>query len=138
MKARKSVIVRLASKPPPSPSATLLVPTVEPPGAAIRSKYRNKKTVVDGITFDSKREAARYCELKKRLATGAIRDLRLQPPYPFEVRGVKLGKYVGDFLYYDVASQRDVLEDVKGIKTAVYRLKKKLMLALYGIEIVEV
>lgn len=120
-------------KPKPDP----VVPAVEvlPPK---RSKYRAVKTVVDGITFDSKKEAARYGDLKLLEKEGKIRDLRLQPPYQLVVNGVKIGRYQGDFLYLDCATGREVLEDVKGMKTAIYRLKKKLVLALHGVEIVEV
>lgn len=101
-----------------------------------RAKYRNKKTVVDGIKFDSQREATRYSVLKIMQAAGVISDLRLQVPYVITVNGLKVCKYVADFVYIDRG--REVVEDVKGMKTPTYNLKKKLMKAVHGIEIQEV
>lgn len=102
-------------------------------------KYGNKKTEVDGIVFDSKKEATRYQELRLLERAGAIGDLELQPKYPIEVNGTKICTYIGDFRYRDPASKYNrTIEDVKGIKTPVYRLKKKLMKAIYGIEIQEI
>lgn len=101
------------------------------------SKYRNRKTEVDGILFDSKREAARYAELKMLERAGEIRGLELQPVFPVAVNGQKICKYIADFRYTDRAG-REVVEDAKGVKTDVYRLKKKLVRALFGIEIEEV
>lgn len=100
------------------------------------NKYRNKKTVVDGIKFDSQREATRYSVLKIMQAAGVISDLRLQVPYVINVNGLKICKYVADFVYIDRG--REVVEDVKGMKTPTYNLKKKLMKAVHGIEIQEV
>jgi hypothetical protein len=100
------------------------------------NKYRNKRTVVNGITFDSKREAARYSELKLLAHAGHISDLQLQPKYVIEVNGVKICSYLGDFRYW--TNGKMIVEDAKGMKTPVYRLKKKLMLAVFGIEIQEV
>lgn len=101
-----------------------------------RAKYRNKKTVVDGIKFDSQREATRYSVLKIMQAAGVISELRLQVPYVITVNGLKICKYVADFVYVDKG--REVVEDVKGMKTPTYNLKKKLMKAVHGIEIQEV
>lgn len=101
------------------------------------NKYGAKKTVVDGITFDSKKEAIRYQELKILLRTGVIEQLKLQPRFDFIINGVKCGFYKADFQYWDVRIKKLITEDVKGMKTPVYRLKKKLMLALHGIDIYE-
>jgi hypothetical protein len=100
------------------------------------SKYGNVQTVVDAMTFDSKAEARRYGELKLLEQAGVIRDLVCQPKYPIVVNGKKICDYIGDFSYLD--GKGLVLEDVKGMKTPAYRLKKKLVLACYGIEITEV
>jgi hypothetical protein len=100
-----------------------------------RNKYGAKKTVVDGITFDSKREAKRYGELKLMERAGYIANLQLQPRYDFVINGVKCGFYKADFKYSDELGVR--VEDVKGMKTPVYRLKKKLMKALHDIDILE-
>jgi len=102
------------------------------------NKYKNKKTVVDGITFDSKKEARRYGELKLLEKAGEIRGLKLQPKLPIEVNGQKVCTYIGDFEYIDTSKDQVVIiEDVKGRKTPMYNLKKKLVKAVYGIEIFE-
>ena len=103
-----------------------------------RSKYRNRKTVVDGITFDSKREAERYKELRLLERGGLITDLRLQVPFELIPKqpGERAVKYVADFVYTE--NGRMVVEDVKGYRTDVYRLKRRMMQAKYGITIQEV
>lgn len=105
-------------------------------GSPRRSKYRNKKTTVDNIVFASKREAARYLELKAMMKARKIRDLVLQPRFKLEVNGVLVCTYVGDFSYR--RGREFVVEDSKGVKTDVYRLKKKLMKAILNIDVVEV
>jgi dsDNA-binding SOS-regulon protein len=101
------------------------------------TKYHNKKTVIDGITFDSKREAARYQELKLLETAGEIQDLVLQPSFELRVDGGKVvGKYYADFKYRIGA--RVVIEDSKGVRTDVYRLKKKIVEAVHNIKITEV
>lgn len=99
------------------------------------SKYGASKQTVDGITFDSKAEAERYSILKLLEKAGKIQRLEVHPVYPLVVNGMKIGKYIGDFHYLENGA--GILEDVKGVKTAVYRLKKKLIKAIYGIEIRE-
>jgi hypothetical protein len=100
-----------------------------------RSKYGAKKTVVDGITFDSQAEATRYGVLKVIQASGLITGLRLQVPYQITVNGKKVCRYVADFVY--IENGKEVVEDVKGMKTPVYNLKKKLMEAVLGVVIFE-
>ena len=109
--------------------------------AARGSKYHAKKTVVDGIEFDSAREAKRYTRLRALEEEGKIQHLRLQVPFEivpsFECDGVKYRgmKYIADFVYYRDGKQ--VVEDTKGWKTAEYRLKKKLMAYMNHINIEE-
>lgn len=103
-----------------------------------RPKYGNQRTEVDGLTFASKREARRYEQLKLMQRAGAIRDLVLQPRYRLVVNDMTIGSYVADFSYTDTATLRVVVEDAKGVRTPVYRLKKKLMLALWDIDVQEV
>lgn len=101
------------------------------------NKYNAKKTVVDGITFDSKKEAKRYGELLLLQRAGVISNLQLQVPYIL-INKSKYGraiKYVADFVYYE--NKQIVVEDVKGIRTPVYRLKKRLFEEKYGIRILE-
>lgn len=100
-----------------------------------RSKYGAKKTVVDGIKFDSIAEATRYGVLKVIQAAGLISDLRLQVRYDIAVNGRKVCRYVADFVY--IENGKEVVEDVKGMKTPVYNLKKKLMEAVFGVVILE-
>ena len=102
------------------------------------SKYGAVPTMLDGVRFDSKAEARRYQELKLMEAAGEIKHLECHPRYPLVVNGVKVGEYRGDFRYTVTATDRIVTEDVKGCRTQVYALKKRLVEALYGIEVVEV
>ena len=95
-------------------------------------KYHSKKTTIDGITFDSKKEANRYCELRLLEKAGKIKDLRLQhqfvlqPPFKKNGKSIRAITYVADFVYYDFERMRNVVEDVKGYKTDVYQIKKKM------------
>jgi len=91
------------------------------------NKYRNKKTVVDGITFASKREANRYCELVLLQKAEKIYNLRCQPRIPLMVNGVKIGHYVADFEYK--INGETIIEDVKSpiTKTPIYKLKMKII-----------
>ena len=101
-----------------------------------KSKYSSAKTDVDGITFDSKKEAEFYAELKLRERAGEITHLRLQPRYllqeAFKHEGKQYNKmeYVADFEY--IENGITVVVDVKGFRTAVYMIKKKLFLYKYG------
>lgn len=103
------------------------------------SKYGAIKTDVDDIIFDSRKEANRYCELKMLVKEGSIVSLELQPAFDLLVSsGKSVGKYKADFKYYDCEKKSWIVEDVKGMKTPVYRLKKKIVEAVYGIRIVEI
>ena len=126
-------------------------------------KYRNRKTVVDGITFDSAKEAKRYQELKMLQKAGVIHGLKMQVPYEIipeqrepskEVysKGAKKGQpkpgkimerkveYIADFVYTE--DGQTVVEDVKGYRDGgsykVFVLKRKLMLQVYGIQVKEI
>lgn len=100
------------------------------------SKYHAVKTEVDGITFDSKKEAEHYAGLKTLEKAGIINNLVLQPRFllqePFMCDGKKERKieYVADFQYEQ--DGKIIVEDVKGEKTQVYKLKRKLFLYRYG------
>ena len=100
------------------------------------SKYKNKKTVVDGITFDSKKEASRYLELKKLKDAGFIDDLELQVKFVLipKQEGERECSYIADFVYKNKQTGETIVEDVKSsprYKTDVYKIKKKLMLFIY-------
>ena len=103
-----------------------------------RGKYNAIKTEVDGIKFHSRKEAVRYQELKFLEMAGEIGYLKLQPAYPCIVNGVKICDYYADFEYITTADTMTHTEDVKGYKTDVYKLKKKLVEAIYKIKIEEV
>ena len=122
-----------------------------------KSKYRSKKKIVDGITFHSEKEADRYGELKLLLKAGEISDLELQKefilipsqrePSTFNSKGKEIeGKvierkcsYYADFCYKD-KNGNFVVEDTKGgdFRTTDYIIKRKLMLFVHGIRIVEI
>lgn len=99
-------------------------------------KYRAKKTEVNGIIFASKKEASRYTDLWLMQRAGDIRDLELQPKYEIKVNGFKVCTYIADFRYKNRKGEL-ITEDVKGLRTPVYRLKAKLMKAVFGITILE-
>jgi len=101
-------------------------------------KYGNRKTVVDGRIFASKREAKRYGELRLLLKAGEIVDLECQPVIPCIVNGATVCRYIADFSYVRKFDSYHSYEDVKGFKTPIYRLKKKLVKACTGVEIIEV
>ena len=100
------------------------------------NKYSAQRTSLDGVTFDSKAEAMRFAELDLEQKAGEISDLTLQPRYPLVVNGTHVCTYVGDFTYRRAG--KVIVEDVKGVRSPVYRLKAKLVKAVYGFEIVEV
>lgn len=103
-----------------------------------RPKYGNKKTVVDGITFDSKWESQRYLYLKSLERAGRIKNLELQPRFIITVNGQKICTYVADFQYdkEDLdGGWEHIIEDAKGVETPEFKLKKKLMKAVHNIEI---
>jgi dsDNA-binding SOS-regulon protein len=119
------------------------------------SKYKAKKTEVDGITFDSKKEANYYIKLKVMEQAGEISDLELQKPFELvpqqrepstytkkgkEVLGKVIERkssYIADFYYKDKDGVYHCV-DTKGFRTADYILKRKLLLWRYGIRIEEV
>ena len=109
-----------------------------------RTKYFSKKVEVDGIKFDSKREANYYIKLKELENEGKIKDLELQKNYLLQEK-FKLGNktrreitYRADFTYVTTEDDKLHVVDVKGYRTEVYRLKKKLFEYKYGIELEEV
>lgn len=113
-------------------------------------KYHSRKTVVDGIIFDSRREAMRYQELRLLERAGKVRGIRRQVryelvPVQLDSKGKIIEKpvvYVADFVYEQLSDGGGfwvpVVEDVKGVRTPVYIIKRKLMLERYGIRIREV
>ena len=107
-----------------------------------RSKFRSRKTEVDGIVFDSAKEARRWTELRLLESAGAILHLERQVAFDLIAsNGEVVAKYYADFRYKDLALNTMIVEDTKSDHTRtlpVYRLKKKLMMACHGIMITEV
>jgi hypothetical protein len=102
-------------------------------------KFGAQQTLsLDNIKFASKSEAARYQELLFLQRGGAIRQLRLQTKWPLIVNGITIGSYVSDFDYLEGEISELKVEDVKGVRTPLYRLKRKHFEAQYGIKIIEV
>ena len=121
--------------------ATMAYMTVDELRAAQKSsKYHNEPIVVDGIRFDSRKEARRYRNLQVAEQAGVISDLRRQVRYDLHaVGGLKVATYVADHVY--TQDGHTVVEDVKSVATRklpMYRLKKRWMAAEHGIEIMEV
>lgn len=123
------------------------------------SKYKNKKVTIDGETFDSKREAQRWCELIMLQRAGEVTFLQRQVKYvlipPQHETYERYGKkgqrlkdgqrtlekectYIADFQYHDAKTGNLVVEDTKGVRTKDYIIKRKLMLWVHGIRISEV
>lgn len=128
------------------------------------SKYKNKKYIIDGIEFDSHKEASRYTELRLLEQAGKIKDLELQKAYELlpaqyeetdeiYTKGAHKGEhkkvlleracnYVADFYYIDCATGKAIVEDVKGYREggayALFSVKRKLMLYMHGIKIKEI
>ena len=121
-----------------------------------RNKYRNEKVTVDGVVFDSKKEARRFQELRLLQAAGKITDLQRQvkfvlipaqrePDTLTKTGKTKPGKlierevyYKADFVYIESWTGEKIVEDAKGLRTKEYILKRKLMLYVHGIRIREV
>ena len=100
------------------------------------NKYGAKKVSTPDGSFDSKREYARWLDLNLMERASAISDLKRQQSYTIIVNGQKICRYVADFTYFD-DDDEFVVEDSKGYRTDVYKLKAKLMLAVHGIKIKE-
>lgn len=101
----------------------------------MRSKYRNIRTIVDGHKFASKKEARRYTELRLLEKAGKIGNLLLQVRFPIYTNGYTVCHYVADFEYWE--NGMHVIEDCKGFRTPLYKLKAALMQAIRGITIKE-
>lgn len=97
-----------------------------------KNKYGNKRCVIDGLKFDSIREGNRFGVLMLLHKAGKISKPILQ--YEFVLQG---GNYLADFVYFDYEKKEFIVEDSKGCRTDVYKLKRKMMIEMYGITILE-
>ena len=110
-----------------------------------QSKYKNSKTTYNGEVFDSLKELRRYKELLALQGAGKIKDLDRQVKYALipsqkDANGKTIERpinYYADFVYTDTATNKRIVEDVKGVRTDAYILKRKIMLAWFGIQIKE-
>jgi hypothetical protein len=106
----------------------------------VHSKYHARRVEQDGYTFDSGAEYRRYLELKLLIMADLIGRLVVHPRFDLVVNTIRIGRYTADFEYYDFEKKEFVVEDVKSnpTRTEAYKLRKKLVEALYGIKISEV
>ena len=102
------------------------------------NKYFNKKVIVDGIKFDSKKEAKRYTELIMLKRAGLIKELELQKVFELQPKyinnkgeHIRSITYKADFFYYDNQKEQYIVEDTKGFRTDTYKIKKKLFEYVY-------
>lgn len=107
-----------------------------------QSKYKNKKVVYNGIKFDSQKERNYYIKLKLLEDAGKIKDLKLQvkfelqPKFKSGNKNIQAISYIADFIYLDEENKLHII-DTKGVRTDVYKIKKKMM-QYKGLEIEEV
>jgi hypothetical protein len=130
-----------------SPRKPLIPAAIQTPNP---NKYRATARQIDGYRFDSKREAARYQELKFLVVAGEIEALEVHPGFPLMVPDLTtegapfvfhtIGWYHADFQYRNVHTGNIIVEDVKSkpTKTEAYKLRKKFVEAQYGMTIVEI
>lgn len=111
---------------------------------AYGNKYHNKKVIYNGIKFDSKKEMQRYKDLELLESTDYICNLELQKKFLLQegytnAKGKKIRPiyYIADFYYYDYIDNKWIVEDTKGVRTEVYKLKKKLFEYKYNLTIDE-
>ena len=104
-------------------------------GGGRKSKYGNIKAEADGLIFASKKERARWMQLRLEEKGGGITRLQRQVVYPIAVNGLNVCDYIADFVYERAGTV--VVEDAKGYRTDIYRLKAKLMLAVHGVTVLE-
>jgi hypothetical protein len=118
------------SRPPPAPQRGR--------GKGSGSKMGNKITEVDGVNFHSKKEADRWLVLRELEKRGRVRDLKRQVRFPLDVNGYIVTTYIADFTYIEVGQgEQYVVEDTKGFRTDLYKLKAKLFEAVKGFKIRE-
>ena len=109
------------------------------------NKYKNKKVKANGVKYDSKKEAKRGLELKLMEKAKLISNLELQKRYELQPsytnnngKHIRAIYYIADFVYYDNKQKKYIIEDVKGYRNEVYKLKKKLFEYKYNLVIKEI
>ena len=102
------------------------------------NKYNAKKTEFMGYKFDSKWEAERYGQLSSMALAGVVKDLQRQVKYEIVVNNHKICNYIADFVYtlvHENGKKEKIVEDAKGVQTTDFKLKMKLMKAVFDIDI---
>jgi len=102
------------------------------------NKYNAKKTEFMGYKFDSKWEAERYGQLSSMALAGVVKDLQRQVKYEIVVNNYKICNYIADFVYilvHENGKEEKIVEDAKGVQTTDFKLKMKLIKALFDIDI---
>jgi len=102
------------------------------------NKYNAKKTEFMGYKFDSKWEAERYGQLSSMALAGVVKDLERQVKYEIVVNNHKICNYIADFVYilvHENGKKEKIVEDAKGVQTTDFKLKMKLMKAVFDIDI---
>lgn len=99
------------------------------------NKYRAEKVIYDGIKFDSKIEGRYYLAYRDDVKRGKIRELVPHPFFVIVMNGIKICKVILDFMYVDNKTNKIHYIDIKGLDTAISRLKRKLVEAQYGIKV---
>lgn len=127
---RRTIAAAVAHRLPPQEGAIAGDAASKPRKA---NKYRAKKITTDEGVFDSQMEYKRWCELRTMERARLITKLERQIEYPLVVNGVKIGKFTADHRWE--ASGKVWVEDVKGVIVRDFTLRKKLMLAIYGIDV---
>ncbi|BDI33456.1 hypothetical protein CCAX7_55070 [Capsulimonas corticalis] len=141
-KAAEQIRAQMGVAAIPLPASKSGSARTDPTGAQTdvdkKPKYRNEPVEIDGYTFASKREGNRYRLLKAMQIAGSISGLEMQVPYRFFEGERLIFEYIADFRYTWIESGQKRVEDAKGIRTAVFMLKKRLIEARHGITIEEV
>tara|TARA_R100001015_G_C4577435_1_gene134486 strand:+ start:506 stop:859 length:354 start_codon:yes stop_codon:yes gene_type:complete len=103
------------------------------------NKFGARKTKFMGYTFDSMWEAERWGELSAMQRAGVVKDLERQVRYNLVINDQKICAYVADFQYKLIDEngfEKEIVEDAKGVETAEFKLKKKMMKAILGIDVI--
>lgn len=137
---KNTEVVSLPGTPlrgPGRAESTQRVPAPKSKYGVRTDKQGKQDRTVDGITFASKREAKRYGELMYLCKAHEIGAIELQPVFPIRINGINIGRYTADFRYEDRRTGETIVEDVKSkpTKTEAFSLRKRIVEALYGIEI---
>lgn len=100
-----------------------------------KNKYNNLLTEYKGVKYHSRLEARYAALLDIREKAKEVENIKRQEKFPLEVNGEKIGTYIADFSFFDKAQKVNRVVDIKGVETDLFKIKKKLVKAIYGIDI---